>query len=759
MVFLRGVDGALDARGRVRADTPGAGVGRGSATAPGGESWHNARPGPACGGRALDFPAMLQDILELQRQGKLDEAEARYRELLTFNPDDPETLHLLATLRRQKGDPNEAVRLVRRAIELVPDRANYYLTLAAIEFHGRAFEQARADFETALKLNPSLTSAYGALGHIAMLQGDGARAEQNFKLALNAGDERVEVLTGYGNLLLARGDHDGAVQYLSRAAELYPQDATAQASLGRAFLAKGLFAFAEQALGNALARKPDYHAARLVLAQVQLAERRYADAEATLRPLFDLPGQRAPALVVRGDAARARGDLNVAIMNYRDALRLDARQPKVVQALAWCLAQTGFAREAIGAYRAYLAERPDDLEAWRALGGLAAEAGAFADARSAYDALLARAPADVAARQGLAAMLELLGELDAAEHEAERVLAELPAAAGAALIKGRAEYRHGRYADAIQRVNVLLDAPLGVAQRRLAYNLRGHAADALGERGQAVNAWLAAHAEGADDTPLPEQPPVPWKLADAIGHARERGAAATERRPSALLLGAPGSGVEHVAALIGGIPGSALLADRLGNQARSDGLSAIEARYAELDDGEAQIQARRYARAIERLPLDPAAALVDWLPLWDARLLPLLHRAFGDTRLIVAVRDPRDALLHWLAFGCPQRVRIGDPDEASAWLARLHEHLAVTLESARLPLLLVDADRALRDAGGESARIAAFLDRPPPVAAPSAPHGLGGLPVALARGRHADYEAALPGAFATLAPLAARFPL
>ena len=56
--------------------------------------------------------AMLEEIVELHKQGKLEEAESRYRELLTFNPDDPETLHLLGMVRRQRGDLVEGIRLV-----------------------------------------------------------------------------------------------------------------------------------------------------------------------------------------------------------------------------------------------------------------------------------------------------------------------------------------------------------------------------------------------------------------------------------------------------------------------------------------------------------------------------------------------------------------------------------------------------------------------------------------------------------------------
>ena len=67
---------------------------------------------------------MLEDILKLHQAGRLDDAETRYREWLAFNPDDPEALHLLAILRRQREDLAEALELAGKAVDLVPERAN-----------------------------------------------------------------------------------------------------------------------------------------------------------------------------------------------------------------------------------------------------------------------------------------------------------------------------------------------------------------------------------------------------------------------------------------------------------------------------------------------------------------------------------------------------------------------------------------------------------------------------------------------------------
>ncbi|HVF36109.1 MAG TPA: tetratricopeptide repeat protein, partial [Candidatus Saccharimonadia bacterium] len=310
---------------------------------------------------------MLEEILELHKQGKLDEAESRYRELLTFNPDDPETLHLLAMLRRQRGDVGEAVRLVHRAIELSPERAPYYATLAGMELHARRFDLAKEHFEKAIELNPNFTGAYAGLGQIAMMNAEPERAEGFFKLALQANPDQPQVLSSYGNLHLARGDAASALKFLTRASELASNDATVLGSLGRAHLRNNHAAFAEEALKRALALNVDFHPARLLLAEAQMKQQRYREARETLVPLLRIQAQLAGATAALGDIARAEGNLQVAVNYYREALTLDRKQPAVLEALAWSLMQRGMRREAIAAYREHLAHAPQDRAARRAL--------------------------------------------------------------------------------------------------------------------------------------------------------------------------------------------------------------------------------------------------------------------------------------------------------------------------------------------------------------------------------------------------------
>ena len=698
---------------------------------------------------------MLEEILELHKAGRLEDAEGRYRELLAFNPDDPEVLHLLGALRRQRGDVVEAIALVSRAAELAPERANFQTTLGGLLMHVRQWERSRAAFARAVELNPNLTSAYSALAQIAMLLRDHDEAEKHFKLALRAGEERVEVFTGYGNLLLARGKPEAALQYLTRAVELFPQVASAQGSLGRAYLNTGHFAFAERALANAIALDPQFHTGRLLLAEAQFKLKRYDDARATLAPLIDSPRNRGDALAMRGDIARAQDRHDEAIADYRESLAAKPGSAPVVEALTWCLLRGGRRAEAIDVLHAHLTQKPDDAPAQRQLAQLLAQHGDFVRAADALRIALDATPDDTELRDSYAAVLELTGNLEAAEDEADRVLARVPSDPGAAQLKARALLRRGAGQDALAVLAKADDAALPGPVRRLGFALRGHAHLAAREPEAAVADWIRSQELRGGSTGLPPIPDIPPSFAHQVEDTAARAATNSAIVPAALLLGAPGSGVDLLAALIADSPALHLLADRFSTDARNDPFSTpdVVRMLGRLDDGDARILARHYERPLQRLAPRADAKLVEWLPHWDARYLPMILRIFGRVPVIVATRDPRDALVQWLAFGCPQGLSCADPVGAAAWLESAHAHLRWAREHGEVPMTWIDtSDLAARpeDAGRAVADALGVAPIVPGEHFTRATRILGGLPSRLPAGTWTAFEEALAPAFAKL---------
>ena len=74
----------------------------------------------------------LEQALELHKSGSYAAAEQAYLQHLQTAPDDADALHLLGVLHQQRGAPAQASELIRRAIELAPERAQFHLSLGGV---------------------------------------------------------------------------------------------------------------------------------------------------------------------------------------------------------------------------------------------------------------------------------------------------------------------------------------------------------------------------------------------------------------------------------------------------------------------------------------------------------------------------------------------------------------------------------------------------------------------------------------------------
>src|SRR3546814_12526040 len=72
---------------------------------------------------------------------------------------------------------------------------------------------------------------------------------------------------------------------------------------------------------------------------------------------------------------------------------------------------------------------------------------------------------------------------------------------------------------------------------------------------------------------------------------------------------------------------------------------------------------------------DVCSSDLDWLLWWDNALLPMLRTQLSHARVLIAVRDPRDMLLDWIAFRAPLMMRVESPLQMAQWLARHLEHV------------------------------------------------------------------------------------
>jgi tetratricopeptide (TPR) repeat protein len=695
---------------------------------------------------------MLEELVQLHRDGRLDEAEAGYRRLLDEHPDNAEALHLLGILRGQRGDLPEALRLVQRAAALDPGNAACRHTLGEMHLsEGRLGEAAEA-YDQARRLNPNLAAAHAGLGQVALLRGDVDAAESHFKVALRADENDVQALTGLGNVAQIRGDSQRALQLLTQAAGLAPDDPLIQTGYAQAMLDQGMLDFAARAVDNALSVKPDYPLALAMRAEMHVRKGETAPALAIFESLLARGEQVGAARTGIGDIARAQGRLDDAIAHYDEALRLQPDMPQAAVRRAEVLAASGRLTQAIDDLRRHVASHPDYPRAHAQLARLLTRAGRYDEALAVWEGAGARWPGDIELKAQHALTLDRAGRGAEALALAEDAAASPRPAL--AMLRARGALLAGDPAAAVQRLQRIDMRRLEAKPRQLArrhQRLLGLACDALEQWQDAAAAFMQAQRLAAGS--LPDLPPLDAAMcADLQRLAGEPELAETRGAPPILLCGLPGSGVGQVAALLADQPGWFVRRERF--EAAPDFVNApFDARLLQpLGQAELALLARRYRRPLERAGVGATTRPVDWIPVLDARVVPALRRALPGARLLIVQREAHDMLLDWLGFGWSEGFAMPDPQVGARWLKLAAAQLDLAAEL--LPSFRVDPDVLLAETGASlRMRLGVFLgvvDLEPGAMSRGARKGRGGLPVSFPPGHSSHYREVFSEAFAIL---------
>jgi hypothetical protein len=101
--------------------------------------------------------------------------------------------------------------------------------------------------------------------------------------------------------------------------------------------------------------------------------------------------------------------------------------------------------------------------------------------------------------------------------------------------------------------------------------------------------------------------------------------------------------------------------------------------------------------------------IFDWLLWWDNALLLALRPHLPEAVLMVALRDPRDMLVDWLAFGSAVPFALASPEEGARWLAANLAQIADLHEQDLFPHRLIRMDDIAQDGKAVAQAIADAL--------------------------------------------------
>ncbi|HJV75034.1 MAG TPA: tetratricopeptide repeat protein [Noviherbaspirillum sp.] len=207
---------------------------------------------------ASDAVSLNDEGNALKAQGRLDEAEAYFRQALALKPEFAEAHQNIAWTLQVRGRFDEAIDCYRRLLALTPDDVATYVSLGHAYRAMHKLADAAACYLSALELKPDYADAYANLGAIFSDQGNPDAAIEACQAALTFKPDLAEAHCNMGLAYAAKDNLDEAIQRYQTALALKPDFTHAYNALGAALVKRGELDEATKCFQSVLALEPDF---------------------------------------------------------------------------------------------------------------------------------------------------------------------------------------------------------------------------------------------------------------------------------------------------------------------------------------------------------------------------------------------------------------------------------------------------------------------------------------------------------------------
>ena len=253
-------------------------------------------------------------------------------------------------------------------------------------------EEAGANFERAVALDPKYVLGVLNLGRLDLRAGRSDRARARFEQVLKLDPANVTAMIALATLRYRAHDLDGAGVWLTKAHETAPKALRPRLLLVQLRLAKRDAPGAMDLARETLAAHPDNPVVLSVAAGAYLAGGDTTSALTALTHLTEVAPRAASAWYRLGDLQVRLGEHKRAARSLAKALRLRPDFNLARGVLALLEAQTGHAKEAMALAREARKRHPDAAFGYELAGDLDLRAGRYAAAARAYRTGYEKAP-------------------------------------------------------------------------------------------------------------------------------------------------------------------------------------------------------------------------------------------------------------------------------------------------------------------------------------------------------------------------------
>jgi len=277
---------------------------------------------------SLNTPAMNQvaepfaAAFSHHQAGHMAEAESGYRAVLQERPDHVDALHYLGVLLHQRGENEDAAKLLDRALGLALDASACWSNRGLVAAALGDLPYAVACYERALALDPGFANARSNLGVALQKQGRFDESIEQHQTLLAQDPNFFDARLNLGATFAAAKRYDEALATYREALRLNPNSFDAHFGEGNALRQLKRFDESVASLRRALALWPDHFEARVNLGTTLGLHGRFVEAEAAYR--FALTLRDDPQIhVCVGASLGSQGRFEEEEPHYLRALEID----------------------------------------------------------------------------------------------------------------------------------------------------------------------------------------------------------------------------------------------------------------------------------------------------------------------------------------------------------------------------------------------------------------------------------------------------
>lgn len=204
----------------------------------------------------VDLKKAIQSAVELYQNGNFNQAINICQEILTYQPENLITLHLLSILYYHLKEYDSSMHYIRHILQINPNDADANYNLGNIFKEKKQFNEAINSYKKALQLNTGFAEAYFNLGCVYENKGLFDEAIDSYKKALRVNPNFTGAYFNLGCIYGEKGELDAAIDNYKKVLQINPNFAEAYLNFGMTLRNYGKWREAVTAYDNAIFLKP-----------------------------------------------------------------------------------------------------------------------------------------------------------------------------------------------------------------------------------------------------------------------------------------------------------------------------------------------------------------------------------------------------------------------------------------------------------------------------------------------------------------------